>query len=503
MDYNYYISPDLKASIDDIDKALDDINKACYSDVDYIANGVLSKNLYVNNLLFKYHKRELIEKRRLCLYIIDCFIYYSKSFVFVSLWLINKILFVFSGYKSENLKNNNLNVIDTFISKKNLLDNGKDNHYFKGIDTILKKNDIIFSYCPVLYDLRSPVDSYKVFKSARDNESDIIFEFELLKFSDMLKVVFHIFRYPIKIYLLSLKLKASNGEKHRIYDYISNELLLSVKDVTFISYVRYLTGYKLNENCNYLNLFSWGEGQSLHKLCYKGINESSNKSRIICAQLFVKYPQWISTNISINEITYKACPDLILCNGKLEFKSSSLVEKKLGLSLRYQHIFNDRLEITSNGNVILLLSYFEHVSKKIIDFSKDIFDIRPHPALKLQNVLGSTSERYRVHNGDLLSVLMKFDIIVSSCSGVIIEALCLGKSVILIEESGEVSSNPLINLGKGIIWDVVSNQSECQMVKERLSKVRNDNPSIIYDLAIEYRNLYFTEKNDDFITYFN
>ena len=118
-------------------------------------------------------------------------------------------------------------------------------------------------------------------------------------------------------------------------------------------------------------------------------------------------------------------------------------------------------------------------------------------------MLGSTSERYRVHNGDLLSVLMKFDIIVSSCSGVIIEALCLGKSVILIEESGEVSSNPLINLGKGIIWDVVENKSDYPIVKDRLLNARNENSSLIYDLAMKYRKLYFTKSNDNFINYFN
>ena len=182
----------------------------------------------------------------------------------------------------------------------------------------------------------------------------------------MFNVVFHILRYPVKMYLLSLKLKSDIREEGCAYDYISNELLLSIKDVTFIPYVRYLTGYKLSEKCDGLNLFSWGEGQSLHKLCYKGINESSNKSRIICAQLFVKYPQWISTNISINEITYEISPDIILCNGQLDLKFPSLVQKDVGLSLRYLHVFENELDITNNGNVIILLSYLESVSKKII-----------------------------------------------------------------------------------------------------------------------------------------
>ena len=83
-------------------------------------------------------------------------------------------------------------------------------------------------------------------------------------------------------------------------------------------------------------------------------------------------------------------------------------------------------------------------------------------------------------------------------SGTALEAVACGVSVVIIASSGRLNVNPLMDFGRGKIWDIAFHKNELKVKMNILLEFRKSNPKEIYSISKWYKDNFFiepTEKN--------
>ncbi|MFT5716051.1 MAG: hypothetical protein ACI9T7_000224 [Oleiphilaceae bacterium] len=502
----FYIPERQKYSIDKYTKSLNEINSFAYKNVYFLSNDVLSRNVSGSALLENIHSniKPLEGKSRRALFFKRLISYYFRSSVSFLLWIGQKIAFILSGYKSKALtkKNKELTLIDTFFVASNLKKHDyRDKAYLKGLDDILERNNVDYSYLPVFYGENNPFKYLSIFKAFKKNNVDYITDYELLTIGDIGRIICFIITYPFHVLSLVKGLKKSDT----ITSAIKDELIFSLGQVTWRGYARYLTGRRIAKKVDSIKLISWCEYQTIHKNLYKGIRESEAKVKIFGCQFFIQFGSWVNINIPDNEIEFNITPDVILVNGPCYLKSNSNILYRIGISLRFKRLFESEVEILedeSNLKPIVLLSYIEAESQSILklmsqsEYAHENIYVKAHPALSLASIKSLIQPNWTLVDGDLYDRLKDSNLVIVTASGSAVEAVSMGKSVIIIGNSDGITSNPMLNLGKGEIWDIVESAEDISAIKTVLMNFRFNNPSKIRQLASDYKKLLFNNATD-------
>ena len=66
-------------------------------------------------------------------------------------------------------------------------------------------------------------------------------------------------------------------------------------------------------------------------------------------------------------------------------------------------------------------------------------------------------------------------IVIGTASGTAVEAVSCGISVVIIASKDNLTANPLIEVGKGKIWDIVYDIKDLEIVINNLLKYREEN----------------------------
>jgi len=503
---NIYLPENQKLSIDKYNKSITEVNELAYRNIFMLSNDTLSRNVFRGDLFNKIHSNVNIEKdndykpvifKKLCSY-------YLRSTVSFSLWGLQKIAFLLSGYKSKSLGSNNKSVtlIDTFFVTENLQKNNyRDKAYFKGLDEILERNNVQYSYLPAFYGARNPFKFFSIFKGFKNNNIDYITDYEVLTIKDMWTIFKFIVTYPFHVLTLVRDLKREDMTTMAIKD----ELFNNLDQVTWRGYARYLTGCRISEKLDKVNLISWCEYQTIHKNLYKGIRQGSGKVKIFGCQFFVQFGCWVNINIPNSEVKFGITPDLILVNGPSYLKESTSIENRIGVSLRYKKIFESKVEVINDESSlkpIVLLSYFEEESKGVLnlmsqsEYANESIYVKAHPALSLVSIKSLIQPNWTLVDGDLYECLKDSNLVIVTASGSAVEAASMGKSVIIIGNSEGITTNPMLNLGKGVIWDIAESAEEISTIKTTLMSCRLSAPSKIRQLASDYKKLLFNDATD-------
>ncbi|MDP0562383.1 MAG: hypothetical protein QS721_08685 [Candidatus Endonucleobacter sp. (ex Gigantidas childressi)] len=370
--------------------SLNEINNNAYKDKYLLANPLLSRNPYINNLLNRIYKREKAKGKVLLSTVAKkVILYYIKSFALVFLWLAKKTAFHLSGYKNnryaKSIKNQTeLVVVDIFSVVDNIKKNNfRDRNYLRGLDTILERNNVPYIYAPIFYGSHNPLKFYSIFKKIQTTNIDYITDFELFQITEIIKIIKFILVYPWKVLNLCKSLNNSGNINKLIQEELVNTLA-----TTWHNYARRLMGEKLSNLHPKIKVLSWDESQVIHKNFYRGLRDGSGVVNIIGCQFFLRHSIWVNLGVSEQEIKLGLVPNKILTNGKENILCSGL-KYEPGVSLRYLDLFDQ--PINSNGDdlkSLVLLSYFEKESYNLLRLvSKSTctedFLIKPHPALNL------------------------------------------------------------------------------------------------------------------------
>ena len=97
---------------------------------------------------------------------------------------------------------------------------------------------------------------------------------------------------------------------------------------------------------------------------------------------------------------------------------------------------------------------------------------------------------------NLYDLFKKTNIVITTTSGTALESVACGISVIMIASSETFVINPLVDYGKGKIWDIVYNEEGFMEKVNSLLVYSKDNPEEIDSISNWYRDNFFIEPTE-------
>jgi len=99
--------------------------------------------------------------------------------------------------------------------------------------------------------------------------------------------------------------------------------------------------------------------------------------------------------------------------------------------------------------------------------------------------------------GDLYEALKGADeVFTPPYAGTSLEAVACGVPVIIIANEGNLI-NPLVNYGKGEIWDIAFNEQDVKKHYDNLLKYKNNNLNKVEKIACWYKENFFVEPTEE------
>lgn len=411
---------------------------------------------------------------------------------FIQIFFYYKLLYKKSKY---TISKNDL-ILDLPIDISRIAkDAGFSESCFSALYPILNKNKINYVFIPRLHGL-----SYNLIKSHKQltsffeviNQDDncFLFEFELLSLNDFLELIWLCLCYPFK----TLRLLSKEQSRQ---DVVFNTCLL--KDISkhgIVSFTRYILGKNICKIENISEIYSWSEFQVMERAFNYAIRKNS-EIKINACQFLVTYPIYFSMHVQdIDEISGFA-PNKVFVNGSHYLLEREKVDYQLGVSLRYQKLFEYKSQ-NIGSNVVLLGSYFvdETINMLQLVSNFDAVLFKGHPAIDVAVFRDVMGENVKVINENIYDLFPKTALIIGSATGSLAEAIACGVSVVIVARKNELITNPLVDMGKEKMWDIAFNMIELEQKMKKLLEFRYKNMDEIKGIATWYKDNFFIEPNE-------
>lgn len=470
---------------------IDTIKRNAPWDIYTIINPTLIKNPYASAFPKRYFTNELVNKNQYLSFISNLFFFYIKNIYFILSYAISFIMYKIY-YKKERNK-----PINTLIDIFGLIDNiNRDNHfqenYFKEAYDVFEQYKEPYTILLRLYGAnKNPFKLIKFFKIINQDPREFIFEYELLRWTDFITLIKLVFLYPLKTHRLLQKQYSHNDE-------IFNQALLDdLRFFRFDSLTRYIVGINLTKIGTLKRIFSWSEFQVIERSFNFGIRKNNSNIKLTACQFYLNYETYFNTYVDDIDNEMLSAPHEILVNGKYYLLNRNQVQYKNGVSLRYKDIFTfDRSE--KGKNILLLGSYQEldtkHMLKVLSSFGKVLF--KNHPAVSIDNLGKLPNNIFLVHE-NIYELFKSTSIVIGTASGSAVEAVACGISVIIIASQDNLTANPLVEYGKGKIWDIAFTENDVQLLYNNLLLYRKNNIYEIFEIASWYKEKFFIEPTEE------
>lgn len=483
----------------EVSKYLDQIKKYAYKDIAHIQNNVLNKNPYTSNFINNYFFEKKLNKFNKFFLFKKISIYYIKCIANLVIFLIHYVIFKIFSKKSKIDFEKEIFVVDIFFLVDNIIKEGSySDRYFSGLYEILENNNKEYVFLPRLYGLgKNPYKFYKLLRILNKDESNnYLLQYELLGFVDILKIISFVFNYPIKQFEL---IQQGNSYLDKLFNY---ELFNCLPKTSFEAYVRYLIGRVIASKLSSgSKVISWQEFQNLEKSFNRAIRESNNNITIYGCEFLIKFEFYLSMHITDIDVDLLITPHKTLLNGKYNYSNCDKHNFKKGVSFRYKDIFRFIDDYNSDIIFLALLSHNVIESQNLLKTLEyvDRLKIKLHPASDENQFDDYVKSNWSYIYSDLYELFKKTKIVfVSSMSGTALEGVACGVSVVIIASSDRLNVNPLLDFGRGKIWDIAFDKNELQVKMNTLLEFRRSNPKEIYSISKWYKDNFFiqpTEKN--------
>lgn len=495
--YKHHIIEDLKQFDTEIQK----ITASAYHNTYLLSNHVLSRNPFNNSLLHNLHFRVPAQRVDVIEVVWKLLLFYLKSIFYLTnhaaTWIVARVCFRPSFKRvSEPV------VIDNFLLVESTLANQSyEEKYFPGLYEVFSHQGRDVYLFPCIYGRVALWNKgVKLFKIIRRAPINIITEYDLLEPVDYFRLAQFVLLYPFSVIRLALQ-TAPSGYFGKL---LSAELLKTLDQVTAPSYIRYLAGMRL-AGCfaGNITVISWFENQTQQKNFYRGLRNSAVSSTIYACRSYIDFPAYVSSSVAESEIPCGVVPDKVLVNGTAYMKQSDRLEYRLGVSFRYDYLFNQAIPFNEDrSQCVIFLSYFY---ERNIDFvrlcsasclANQIIKVRLHPADTRSSQL-ELPVGWSYDKSDKISALGSAAIVITSESGIAVEAAALGISIIVVASQSSFICNPMFDCGYGVIWDLVFDATELNCAYERLMGQRRTNINGIHEAAKWYKDSCFVEPTAD------
>ena len=473
---------------------INNIKKNSTRDIYTIINTTLIKNPYNTSFPKKFflNLHDVKKENKFFLFIKSTCKFYIKQFYLLFSYLIAFILFKIF-YKKNKIEEKKIIFIDIFFLVDNIIkDNKLNENYFKGLYPVLDKLHKNHIFLPRLYGIgKNPFKILKLFKILNKDDRNFLFEFELLSFKDFILISKMIIVYPFKTLRLLQKEKSNEDAL------FNNELVNDIASVGFDAFSRYIYGKNIAKLNNISIIYSWSEFQVIERSFNFGIRKNNKNINITACQFYLNYETYFNSYIDDIDFDMFSSPHRVLVNGKYYILDRKKLQYNTGVSLRYQSIF-DFTGIQSEDNVLLLGSYIENDTKYMLESVKEFDNIifKNHPAINISK-LGALSTNITMSNDNIYTLFKNAKLVIGTASGTLVEAVACGISVIVIASQDNLTANPLIDYGKGKIWDIAFNKDNVKILYNNLISYKENNKEEIENISQWYKENFFIEPTEE------
>lgn len=479
--------------INKVNSYIDPIKKEAYKDIYMLSHPVLNKNPYTSDFHQKLLMNEDDQKKGFIAKVKNLTLYYLKNSLYAVLFIFTA--FLHSIFYRRHIKVNEKSVvIDSFLLLERVLKEGKYQElYFPNMETVLESKGYKVLFMPRLYGHHKQVlKMKKLFALLQQDKRDFLFEYAYLQISDYMKIFMFVLLYPFHHFSIWQQ-EASREDR-----YFNNALVDSVKNVTFESYARYLMGKRLAQKSDDIKVLSWCEFQNMEKNFYKAINESEKNISVYACEFLIQYKAYQSMFIDELDKALGIAPQRVLTNGSYYKNQANQVN---GVSLRYKGIYEFDLSQRDAKNSIALLSYDVNESRSMLKKLEGLGSgllVKIHPATdeKLFEDLMQSGWKFVTHT--VYELFYQANVVfVAPMSGTALEAVASGIPVILVADEDVIIANPLCEVGKGKIWDIVFNKDKLMTRYNTILNYQIEHFEEALGLSQWYKDNFFIEPTEE------
>ena len=409
-------------------------------------------------------------------------------------------------------------MINTFVHDSSISNAGIfTDRYFPYLHEYLEKNDKMVLIHPVFHGFR--YNYLSIFKRISRSATDFIFQEKYLTLQDYVCA----WLYPFQ--LLKQKIVAPDFHGFDVTEIISEDQRGVDVQNSLQAILTLRCMQRLGMNDLKLHSFiDWYENQALDRAIVAGVRDAFPEIKIIGAQIFLHYPNFLSLSPTESEVKAGIVPDILLTTSGYQCGlARSFIPTqhcKPAAALRYAHVFNEEKQrggaTVPQKKFILLLTSFNHdetiellqmIQKIMKCLRKDVnVHIQFHPDIRIEKILKRLPEiqmdnRFKMVQGSLAEGIRGAAVVVSKSSSSIVEAIAKGTPAIFVGNQNKLNVNPLT----GIITPLFTECYSDDEVIVALSKYLNlsDNERNEYNnLGKSIRDMFFLPVNDDTLSPF-
>jgi hypothetical protein len=460
-------------------------------DIYSISNITMIKNPYTSVFPLHFFSHTSIATYKWILFVKSTGIFYVKQAYFFLSYILSFFLFKIFYTKKTNISIDRL--IDIFVLSENVVQTKSfHENYFKGLYEVFDNHNIEYTFMPRIYSTnKNPLHLIDFFKILSKDKRNFLFEFELLSFSDFLKIFWMIVMYPFKTLRLLQKEK-------NIEDKIFNKaLLIDISTQGMNTFSRYILGKNIAKYTKVKHIIAWSEFQVIERSFNYAIQANNKDIRLTGCQFYLNYETYFNAYIDRLDVEQKTAFHTLLVNGDI-YKNNKIQNiYKTGVSLRYKDVFLYDTHLAGD-KILLLGSYIEEDTQLMLQ-SVHCFDevlFKNHPAIDSSN-FGNLEDHISIVKDNIYQLFPSVSLVIATASGTAVEAVACMKSVIIIASQSNLTANPLIEYGKGKIWDIAFSKDDVEKHYNKLIKYRNENPKEIEQIANWYKKNFFVEPTEE------
>jgi hypothetical protein len=478
---------------------LSQTSQKAYRDEYLITNDVLCKSETRARILELYLNGVIPDSFSLIKKFFKVIQFFLKNTVWFLLYLLAKLAHFLSNQRYYPAGTKELHAIDVFFIVPNIISQKRfKDTYLTGLTDVLDKMGGDYFYVPTWFGSWNPFTLFQVFRILKKNECPVLTEFQILEWSDYVRVFFYLFAYPFHVW----KFIGALGDlkEDRLLSFCLWETL---DTVTLKNYLRYFFGKRVS--ClkgPKIKCFSWYENQARDKTFIRGLRHVPEKVEIFGAQLFLRTPNVLNIIPDESEIPFGVLPDKVLVNGPDYGLGLKYTLEEVGPSLRYWKLFQVKADPSKGDIILVLLPYWDRTIKNILNLIKQIdwpaeIVIKFHPTVEQNKYTSQISSKFSVTDKDLYSLFGRARMVVGQSTGTMVEAASLGIPVIDIVDPEKISHNFMPEFGREVLWSSATHVEDVyRLVRQFEESIRLD-PSQLVDMGEKMRDNYFCEPTEE------
>lgn len=414
-------------------------------------------------------------------------------------------------YKVKWPQNHTAVIVDTYIHDYSLSDNGdfKDS-YFPFLHEYLSEKGLKTAIHPVLFGFK--YNYFSIYNRMRKSNSLFILQEDFLHILDYL----HAISFPLRV--LTHKIRSSPFRGFDLSDILEEEqrqqlFSLGMQAVLIYRLFLRLGGVGIKPK----TVINWYENQAIDRALIVGARQSFPQAKIIGAQIFIHYPNFLNLFPSQSEVETQVVPHLLLETSQYQCQIACSFTRDIPCkpvaALRYSHVFDEE---TTNYNgrqklksILVLLSFNIAEAVEILEILKAGLNqirgdinilIKGHPDYDSKNLVRAFGvrnwpRRYEIFHGSLQDALRQVSLVLSSGSSSMIEAVSKGVPVIFLGRQTGLNQNILSNLNMDIVTECYSTMELINAINKYLN-LSSAEINEYKNMGKKIRELFFTPVNE-------